>query len=276
MVNMTYFSIFGAEGFIGRHLKNYLDTRGYDVWAVPRELTDFSNCLLGRTIYCAGVTNDFWSRPFDTVNAHTCSLVPILRDGKFERLIYLSSIRLYDGLVGLVDEGSTLHLNPQTPRHLFDLSKGLGEALAHSSGRPIAVVRLATVYDNRLAEDNFLCRTVHQAIARNELTLHADPEDGRDYIHINDVCVALEAIALDAHCPAYNLATGSILTNAHLAALCEHELGCLIKFEVPAARRTLPPAIDISRLSHDFSLYPASPRSYLPSIIRSLRRGTQT
>ena len=90
---------------------------------------------MGTVFYCAGLTSDYAVRAHDTVSAHVCLLNELLQGGNFETLVYLSSTRLYDSLGPYaVDEDSALALNPANPRHLYDLSKALGEALCRQAG----------------------------------------------------------------------------------------------------------------------------------------------
>jgi nucleoside-diphosphate-sugar epimerase len=267
---MALFTVLGARGFIGSRLVRHLQGHGHEVFAPERRDPEIFQRDLGCVVYCIGLTTDFLERPLDTAEAHVCELVPLLRRARFERLVYLSSVRLYDGLQGRVDESAQLRLDPLRGRHLYDLSKGLGEALVHHSGRPGIVARLASVYDDSLGQDDFLCRTLQRALNGGTLVLDADEQDGRDYIHVDDVCGALEVIGLNGCEPAYNLATGTIFTHLELAALCEHELGAQLSFRA-TAHAEHPPIVDISRLVSEFGLRPSPPTERLPHILRALK-----
>jgi UDP-glucose 4-epimerase len=266
---MPGFTVLGSTGFIGSRLTQFLMGRGHEVLAPPRG-DSLLDRPLGHVIYCVGLTTDHLERPLDTAEAHACALLPLLRTGRFERFVYLSSIRVYDGAGGLARETDLLHLDPLVPRRLYDLSKALGEALVHQAGRPGVVVRLGSAYDDTLGENDFLCRTVRGALAADLITVDADPEGGRDYIHIDDVCSALEAIALDPRERVYNVASGAILANRDLAVACERELGCRVIFRRPDV--SLPvPAVDIARLERDFGLRPQQASQRLPMIMRGLK-----
>ena len=95
---MTHFTVIGAGGFIGSRLVSALTARGEKVISPHRTQQDFTGEELGRVIYCAGLTGDFLQRPFDTVEAHVTLLANILKGAGFERLVYLSSTRVYDSL----------------------------------------------------------------------------------------------------------------------------------------------------------------------------------
>jgi nucleoside-diphosphate-sugar epimerase len=162
-----------------------------------------------------------------------------------------------------------LLFSPSAQRHVFDLSKALGEALTHHGTGNGVVARLASVYDSELRRDDFLCNTVRRALAGGHLEVDSRPEIGRDYIHADDAVRALEAIALGAREAVYNVATGVIFTNRDLAALLDREVGCRLVFCGSMPSR-LPPVIDVGRLARDFDLRADPPAARLPMILRSL------
>jgi nucleoside-diphosphate-sugar epimerase len=269
---MAKFTVLGAGGFIGRHLVGHLRRSGHDVWAPGRDDPAVYERDLGYAVYCIGVIRNRWQRLFDTAEAHVCKLVQILSRSQFQRLIYLSSVLVYEGFEGKADEGTELRFDPRQLTHLYHLSKVFGEALIYHAGRPATVVRLATVYDDHLAREDFLCRTVHRALGQGSLEVDAYPEGGRDYIHVDDVCLALERIALDAQQPAYNVASGTIFTNRELAEQCERVLGCRLAFRGESAM-TRPTAVSIASLERDFDVRPRSAAQRLPDILKALHRG---
>jgi len=72
----------------------------------------------------------------------------VLKEARFEHLVYLSSTRLYDTLdAEIAQEDMPLYLSPIQPRHIYDLSKALGEnmCLTITDGRA-SVARLACVF----------------------------------------------------------------------------------------------------------------------------------
>src|SRR5215204_2623584 len=89
------FTILGASGFIGSRLAKRLGALGLEYQGVGRHDV-LPAASLGNVIYCIGLTADFRSRPFDTVEAHVCKLLHVLRNCEFDLLLYLSSTRLYN------------------------------------------------------------------------------------------------------------------------------------------------------------------------------------
>jgi UDP-glucose 4-epimerase len=215
---MSQFTVIGAGGFIGGRLAAALEARGDAVYAPVRSDPDLFKRDLGRVFYCAGLTGDFMVRPFETVEAHVGLIGQVLRDAKFERLIYLSSTRLYDSLGARGGhETDLLELDPALPRNVYDLSKALGEnlCLARSQGRA-AVARLSNVFAADPAASGFLSELLQRARREREIDLASSPAGGRDSIHIDDVIQALLVLEASAVTGVVNIARGETLTNADL------------------------------------------------------------
>src|SRR5437764_55398 len=127
-------TVLGASGFIGSHLVKRLGELEIECFA-PRRDEKLSTKNLGDIIYCIGLTADFRSRPFDTVNAHVCKLLEVLRDSTFDSLLYVSSTRLYGTHLQTAREEDSLQFAPLDPTDIFSLSKAMGESLSFASGK---------------------------------------------------------------------------------------------------------------------------------------------
>ena len=260
------FTVVGAAGFVGSRLCATLRARGAQVWAPARDESWPWHGPLGHVIYCAGLTADYLARPFDTVRAHVSHLAEVLQhglqQGAIDSLVYLSSTRLYDGLGdGLAHEDAVLPMAPANPRHLYDLSKGLGESLCHVAGQGRArVARLACVYEGPGDADGFLPALLRQVQAARRagtgvVAVDSSPYFARDYVHVDDVIEALIRIALRGREPVYNLASGANVSNAELFAYLEQRSGCRIQ----ALLDTVPgpvPTISIDRLGTELQWRP--------------------
>src|SRR4051812_24671353 len=118
---MAGYTVIGASGFVGRRLVETLAAAGAAPFAPARDDPRLFTQDLGRGFYCAGLTADSLARSFETVEAHVGLIARLLERGRFERLVYLSSTRLYDWMgpaAGREDE--PLSLTPSEPRHLYD------------------------------------------------------------------------------------------------------------------------------------------------------------
>ncbi len=266
---MKQATVVGADGFIGRHLLAHLKRQGWECWASPRHAPNFTRRELGTVFYCAGLTGDFAQHPHATVNAHVSLLNELLEHGRFDSLVYLSSTRLYDTLPGYpADEDSHLALNPAQPRHVYDLSKALGEALCrHASGGRARVARLSCVYAGVDDSPGFLGDLLRQVRAqRGSLTIDSCSHAVRDYVHISDVLAALVHIATRGTQAAYNVASGVNLSNATLF----ERLGELAGVKLAASRTQRlphPAPVSIARMQREFNWQPTPLLSKLPELL---------
>ncbi len=270
----AHYTVLGASGFIGSRLVKALKASGASCDAPARgdEFTFSRN--LGSVFYCIGLTSDYRDRPFDTVEAHVTLLSQILERASFDRLIYLSSTRLYDALKGdACNESADLPMNPANPRHLYDLSKALGEnlCLTASKGRA-CVARLSSVYDVADKEAGFLPGLLQRLT--KELTFTIDSSSGvvRDYIHVDDVIKALRALAEGDKCEIVNVASGENVSNQDIVDTL-NATGCKVKLQ-RQTQRELRPVYDITRLKA-LGVDPLPVRSYLESFLKeSVAHGT--
>lgn len=246
---MAHYTVLGASGFVGSRLVAALSAGGHEVFAPVRDDESVFTRDLGQVFYCIGLTADYAARPFDTVEAHVCLLARVLREAKFSHLIYLSSTRLYDsmGAAGGREE-QPLQFNPANARHLYDLTKALGENLCLTvAGERTAIARLACVYDWNTGAPGFLSEWLQRAA--NEKTIALDSGTGyvRDYIHLDDVVAGLCAMS-DKHAGGImNFASGENVSNGELTEVFNRS-----GWTVTLARETprqAAPQCDASRLT---------------------------
>ena len=266
---MSAYTVVGATGFVGARLVAGLERDGHAVYAPRRGDPALFERELGRVFYCAGLTADYLARPFETVEAHVGLIARLLETGRFERLVYLSSTRLYDSLGGDGgDEDGPLALRPGEPRHLYDFSKGLGETLCLTqSGGRAAVARLSCVFDDAPGAPGFLSEWLQRARSERDIRLASATGYVRDYIHLDDTVAALRAIVDSDLTAPVNVASGENLSNADLAAAFE-AAGWRIGFERQTPRQAAP-VCDIARLA----ALGVRPRSAL-EVIRSVLKET--
>ncbi|WP_312163888.1 SDR family oxidoreductase [Phenylobacterium sp.] len=258
---MTRYTVIGAGGFIGSRLVAALTARGEEVHGPARGDPGLFGRDLGRVFYCAGLTGDFMIRPFDTVEAHVGLLTQLLRDASFERLIYLSSTRVYDSLGARGGkESDILEFDVAAPRNVYDLSKALGEnlCLARSGGRA-AVARLANVFDWTDDAGGFLSDLLKRARREKVMTLDSSPLAGRDYIHADDVIAALLAMDAQDTDGIVNVARGEAISNGDVAAVLA-QAGWTLNLTGQGAPHG--PVCDVARL-HGLGVAPRDVRAVI-------------
>lgn len=257
-------TVLGASGFVGSEVVRHLERIGaeYDAPARDAALTGRD---LGHVIYCIGLTSDFRERPYDTVDAHVCKLLEIVRNCTFESLVYTSSTRLYIGEAGIAHEDDDLRVNPLHSENIYNLSKATGEAIALSLGTKGRVARLSNVYGPE-QRNNFLSMIVEEARTRGAITLRSALSSERDYVSVADVAMLLVKIALHGTQRIYNVVSGENLTNGEVTAAIASVTGCTVTV-LPDAPPVSFPRFDNTRVRTEFGFTPARLLEDLPALL---------
>ncbi|HEX5889773.1 MAG TPA: NAD(P)-dependent oxidoreductase [Pyrinomonadaceae bacterium] len=261
-------TILGASGFIGSHLAARLQQYKLEFQAVKRN-EPIPDGNLGNVIYCIGVTADFRSKPFETVDAHVCTLLDFVREQEFDSLLYLSSTRLYAGADSTAEEAA-LRVRPESANDLYNLSKLMGESITLNCGRTGRVARIANVYGLDFKSDNFLPSILRQAATGAKIVFETAPESEKDYVWVHEVVENLIWIAAQGKQQIYNVASGVNVSNAQLAARLQQLTGCEIEFApgVPAIKY---PRINIDRVRGEFGIVPSSVLDDLEWLLKSYK-----
>ncbi len=225
------FTVVGAAGFIGSHVFRNLRNQGYDCFAPDKDDASLFSRPLGHLIYCAGLSADFRTRPYDTIDAHVCFVSRILQRCDFTSLTYLSSTRVYIRSHA-TNESAALEVEPLVADDLFNLSKLAGESICLQSGRQnVRVARLSNVLGEDFGSDNFVFSLIRDAASSGEIVLRTTLDSAKDYVHIDDVCEVLTRVASAGKHTIYNVASGQNLTHAQII----EQLGSVFPVEVTVA-----------------------------------------
>ncbi|MCU0817709.1 MAG: NAD(P)-dependent oxidoreductase [Beijerinckiaceae bacterium] len=269
---MSRITILGASGTVGRALAAHLRAAGEDVFAPQRGDDAIWREDLGRVIYCIGVTADFRTRPLETIEAHVTVLRRVLAEARFERLVYLSSTRVY-GAADAADtparEDHALMVDPHSGSDLYNLSKLMGESLClHGSRGRACVARLSNVVGGADEDsENFLPSLMRDAKS-GQIHLRSALESAKDYIHIDDAVSVLTALAKGPTRGIYNVASGMRTAHSEWIEAITAATGARVSVE-PNAPLILFPPIDITRIRTEFG---AAPRGAVESIFPDFRR----
>lgn len=259
-------TIIGGRGFIGSHLARHLTNLGYSVYIPDKDDSALLHSSLGVVFYCAGTTSDFRSRPFDTIDAHISLLSTILQKADFQKLIYLSSTRVYyHSKQGTVD--SNILVNPLYSDDLFNLSKLTGEALCRCSGRSgVIIVRLSNVCGNDFRSGNFIYSIIRDAVTKGTILLRSSMDSEKDYIHIDDVVLFLQWIADVGSQPIYNVASGVNISNKMIVEIIQKQTDCAVSLNGKLEIYRFP-IIDVKPLVDEFKYVPREPVLWLEDLV---------
>jgi nucleoside-diphosphate-sugar epimerase len=274
---MARFTVIGARGFIGGQMIAHLAGRGHAVAAPARG--EMPTGEPGHVIYCAGVTADFRTRPFDTVEAHVCHLAEVLRRTRPLSFLYLSSTRVYEGAAS-GDEDTPVALDPAAPGALYNATKLAGEALCLSLPQAtVRVARLSNVFGAPMLDGppraDFLAAIVREAVEDGAIRLRTAEASAKDYVAVEDVGRALERIALGGDRRLYNVAAGRNTSHAALTERLSEITGCTVEV-APGAPAVAYPQICTARLAAAFGpdapWRPAAVLDRLPDLVAAARR----
>ena len=233
---------------------------------------DLEDQELGHVIYAIGLTGDFRTRPFDTIESHVGLVSRLLQRGRFTSFLYLSTTRVYLHASRSVaaKEDAAVFLRADADS-LYDLSKLLGESLCLTIPSPmVRIARLSNVYGLGMNSTTFLGSILDELTTAKSITIHESIDSGKDYIAIDDVVKLIEAIALKGKARVYNLASGRIVTHKALFKKIHQISSTNISYGDNAPTRLFP-EIDISRCRLEFNFKPVRLFDRLDSLLKRIK-----
>ncbi len=262
-------TVLGASGLIGARVIEEARHQDLEVLAPTRD-EDLGGRDLGHVIDCVGITSDFRTRPFDTIEAHVCRVARLLSASSSRSYLYLSSTRLYRRTSPPASEAGPIGVDPAVAEELYDASKLMGEAIALSTSGAARVARLSNVYGLEPVPGSFLTDVVDAAIRDGHVTLRTALASSKDYLHVEDAARALLHIALDGRHRIYNVASGSNVRNDELLDALQRVVTFGHTVEPGAPVVEFPP-LDISRLQAEMPFRPRALGDQLPEIAQRHR-----
>lgn len=262
---MGKYTVFGGRGFIGSVISGELKRKGHDVYIPERDDNTIFEIDLGTVIYCAG-QGDCNNAPFGVFDANCTLLAKVLKSCKFQKLLYLSSTRLYMNNNSSL-ENDDVFISYDDNRRLFNLTKLVSEELCLKSGRNIVIVRPSNVYGVALNSPLFLPAITRNAILNKKVDMYISPDYEKDYVSVDDVanvCVHL-ADDVKANGIIVNIASGFNISAQEIANELELNTGCEIiwhkmnfpneKFPVTniSLLKTLMPSYSPRNVLHDLT-----------------------
>lgn len=236
----TRATIVGGQSFLGTSLVRALERGGSEVHLKSPGEVDWLDRLEGLVVL---------ADPLGEGSSGTAAvLAEAVARGGYDALILVSTVRVYDGLVGRVDEETSL-LVPERPEALGTLSVRCQEHIVRQRGGPRAfVVRMAETYGDGLDGGTFLEAMIERALEGRAGTVETAPDVQRDLIHVEDACRALLAIAARGTHSCYIVASGEAVDDRTLLGLLSERTKTRLEPGLPPTGNEAP-SLDVSRLA---------------------------
>lgn len=252
---MALFTVFGGRGFIGSEVVSQLEQEGHVVQVPDREAEWVYNDKLGIVIYAAGF-GDCDNDPFNVIEANLNLLGKILDNSDFEKLVYLSSTRLYLNQYE-TREDVNLNISTNDSRRLFNLTKIAAEELCAKSKYDCLIIRPSNVYGLAIDSPLFLPAIVRNALLNSNVDMYVTPGYSKDYVYVGDLVSAILMLVDKGVTGIFNVASGGNTSAKEIAAILELQTNCNINWLVETDLDYFHP-IDISKLKGVIDYEPVS------------------
>ncbi|WP_338367070.1 SDR family oxidoreductase [uncultured Pseudoalteromonas sp.] len=253
---MALYTVFGGRGFIGSEIVKQLKSLGHDVFVPERNDERIFNQDLGCIIYCAGYGD--CSKPFDVLEANVSLLASVLQMCQFDRLLYISSTRIYMNQ-RKTEEKTDLTICANDNRRLFNLTKLVSEELCLKSERDIIILRPSNVYGLTLTSPLFLPSITKSAIVDKMVDMYISKDYAKDYVSVFDLadcCIKIAALPVLNH-RIYNIASGYNITAHEIANILQNKTGCKVNWHETLGDDYFP-VTNIDRLVSEVSFKPSN------------------
>jgi len=264
----TQYTVIGGNGFIGSEIVSLLKEKGHIVTVPVRNCDSLFKNDLGTVIFAAG-NGDCVQKPFEVFNSNTKLLADILEHATFNKLIYISSTRVYMEQQASSEE-SDVTISHNDNRRLFNLTKLVAEELCLRSGRDTVIVRPSNVYGTAIHSKLFLPSIARDAVNKKLINMYVTPSYAKDYVSVKDVADIVYQVSLEAKKNVYNIASGVNTTAAEIAELLKIHSGCEVIWH-PGYKDDHFPITDISNIEDEFNFKPRSLAEDIQSMITSLK-----
>lgn len=268
---MTTYTVIGGHGFIGSEVAKKLTENGHSVFIPNKDDERLFTNDLGVIIFCAGA-GDCKNAPFKVFRSNSLLLAEVLEKSHFQKLIYISSTRLYMGQEK-TKETSDLLILKEDNRRLFNLTKLASEELCLLSNKNTVIIRPSNIYGLALSSPLFLPAITRNAINNKHVDMYVTPNYAKDYLSVFDFTDALYQLLLKDNLQhkIYNIASGVNTTAEDIAKVLQDETGCTINW-VPGSIDELFPENDISRLQKEISFTPHNVLDDLKNMTKDFKK----
>lgn len=233
--------ITGDTGFIGRHLKKFLEKNEPEISlsgfsrSSGQDIRDYEQIRAGiygkdLVINLAGTSTvvNSWKNLKHTVDTDAYGAINIFRACADSGIpvIHISSAEVYGSNIHPGHPMSENH--PLHPRHPYGIAKKAAEVFAEklmNRGHSIAVLRLFTQYGDGSQEplERFIPFLVRNALSGKDLPIDGSGQAMRDWVFISDTAEAIWNARLSSS-GFYNICTGLASSQNQVATKVLHEV----------------------------------------------------
>ncbi len=261
-------TVVGARGFVGSAVAARARAQGADVVECRHDDLPPSGSL-GTAIYCSGIAWGAERRPLEAYDLHVAAVSNLVRTGRCDRVVYLSSTRVYDGAAGTSEE-TAIALRSDRPGDVYPLSKAAGESAVLSASPENRVVRASNIFGPSVRSELFLSDILRQAARTGRIALRSSLDSSKDYVGVDDVAELLLQIGRRSRHRIYNVAAGSNTT--HRSLLDAIAAALPVTVDVPEGAPTVVvPEIDVARVSAEFAFAPRAVVEDVPRLVAAFR-----
>jgi nucleoside-diphosphate-sugar epimerase len=193
----------------------------------------------------------------------------VLDSAKFEKLIYLSSTRVY---MECQESGEDINLivSKTDERKLFNLTKLVSEELCRLSKKNTVIVRPSNVYGLALESVLYLPTITRNAIKSGVIDMYVTPDYSKDYVSVDTVATAIISLALKDSLSShvYNIGSGDNVSAKVIAKILVDGTNCRVVWhDVDSSKEDKFPLTDISALNNEVEYVKHSIYDDLPELI---------
>lgn len=256
-------TVFGMGGFIGSAISNNLTGLGYEVSRGDWNTKDFNQQNLGVVVVVCGVGD--CRKVEDVIYSHVDVVRNIINTSNYDRIIYISSTRVYLDNPESDPYGSLL-VNPNDKRVLFNQVKLLAETIIKSQDKPALILRPSNVYGKAFNSPLFLPSIIRDAIQKKVVNMYVTPDYSKDYVFCDDICRAV-AIGIQKEVTGvYNIASGENFSAGEIAEILKSKTNTDIIWHENVALDQFP-VIDIKDSVKVFGFHPVKVKEMLNEMI---------
>tara|TARA_B110000467_G_C18319102_1_gene483750 strand:+ start:399 stop:1274 length:876 start_codon:yes stop_codon:yes gene_type:complete len=239
--------IIGSSGFIGSHYVARLRRDGHVILSGDivdgdidirdqQSVTNWFNVNKPEIVILTAAIirqNDIYMDPWEGLNTNVNGLVNVLSCCKDSdtTLMFSSTVHVYEGLTGTVDENTPLDSNK--PKHLYTQTKITGEEIIRSYnklyGLKYVIFRYGVLYGFNGHSDMVVNTFVTRAVENMPLKITGDGHQSRCFINIEDLCDAVSRV----------ISTGVLNTTINICESINYtilDIVTLIKSHIPTTR----------------------------------------